>query len=568
MGRSTFVCQYVFQSIVDWVSNVFTLSGAAYAGAIGCYLFQTVSISVFLARFVGPSTLVTLAADVPLLVHLIWFWRQENAHRATPIQWLVYSWVHAAKTVGLCCNVMPFLQDFEGDESSALVTFPLVGGDTPTWLFNILLLTPVFYALLMFRCGLAIFGTRLEHITADVIMHVDMLWHVVMDMIDIIYMIAYTRAQVFMEPAVITRYATEIRHMQSILPILLFMAIMLHAQSLPGVVSQDWNVRYPDTLERKMGRLKSLDIMPTTQEERDAHLGGLSHLPEAEAVNPPRRVTQSVVSSESFVSTQPASEEDILPQFSKSEPVGHVPTAASSIGKIVTVDKMGSENTLSDDVPPRRRRVLQRISSSISGGRFTGTLSHDSSFTHESVYNSLARTMRADHRFSTQKHRREVRRQHKQFQVTLQLIARHSVVVARIRSAFVSIFFVDIPFLLIRCMLFYFSFQVAEPEFSALVMKNGLCLLMNLMQFQVLNKASEEAEGEINKLIGGRNSRLAVVPTTLPTEGAGERVPPRNSKDDEGRSRVKTSASLTSTVLFAACVLGFLSGRNFQVSGT
>jgi len=566
MGRSTFVYQYVFQSIVDWVSNVFTLSGAAYAGAIGCYLFQTVSISVFLARFVGPSTLVTLAADVPLLVHLIWFWRQENAHRATPIQWLVYSWVHAAKTVGLCCNVMPFLQDFEGDESSALVTFPLVGGETPTWLFNILLLTPVFYALLMFRCGLAIFGTHLEHITADVIMHVDMLWHVVMDMIDIIYMIAYTRAQVFMEPAVITRYATEIRHMQSILPILLFMAIMLHAQSLPGVVCQDWNVRYPDALERKMGRLRSLDVMPAAQEDRDTHLGGLSHLLEAEAVNPSRRVTQSVVSSESLVSTQPASEEDISPQLNKAES-GHVHTAASSIGKIVTVDKMGSENTFSDDGLPRRRRVLQRFSSSISGGRFTGTLSQDSS-SHESVYNSLPRTMKADHRFSTQKHRREVRRQHKQFQVTLQLIARHSVVAARIRSAFVSIFFVDIPFLLIRCMLFYFSFQVAEPEFSALVMKNGLCLLMNLMQFQVLNKASEEAEGEIHKLIGGRNSRVGVVPMTLPTEGAGERVATRNSKDDEGRSRVKTSASLTATVLFAACVFGFLSGRNFQVSET
>ena len=57
-------------------------------------------------------------------------------------------------------------------------------------------------------------------------------------------------------------------------------------------------------------------------------------------------------------------------------------------------------------------------------------------------------------------------------------------------------------------MLFYFSIQVAEPEFSALVM-SGLCLLMNFMQFRVLNKASEEAEGDIHKLIGGRNSRVA-----------------------------------------------------------
>ena len=37
-------------------------------------------------------------------------------------------------------------------------------------------------------------------------------------------------------------------------------------------------------------------------------------------------------------------------------------------------------------------------------------------------------------------HRREVRLVYKQFQVILELIARHSVVVARVRSAFVSIF--------------------------------------------------------------------------------------------------------------------------------
>ena len=63
--------------------------------------------------------------------------------------------------------------------------------------------------------------------------------------------------------------------------------------------------------------------------------------------------------------------------------------------------------------------------------------------------------------------------------------------------------------MLIRCMLFYFSIQVAELEFSALVMKNGLCLLMNFIQFKVLNKASEEAEGDMHKLIGVRNSRVA-----------------------------------------------------------
>ena len=70
----------------------------------------------------------------------------------------------------------------------------------------------------------------------------------------------------------------------------------------------------------------------------------------------------------------------------------------------------------------------------------------------------------------------------------------------------ISIFFFDIPFLLIRGMLFYVSIQVAEPELSVLVMKNSMCLLMNFLQFKVLNQASEEAEGDIHKLIGGRNS--------------------------------------------------------------
>ena len=73
----------------------------------------------------------------------------------------------------------------------------------------------------------------------------------------------------------------------------------------------------------------------------------------------------------------------------------------------------------------------------------------------------------------------------------------------------ISIFFFGIPFLLVRGMLFYVSIQVAEPELSVLVMKNRLCLLMNFLQFKVLNQASEEAEGDIHKLIGGRNARVA-----------------------------------------------------------
>ncbi|CAE7667900.1 ofd1 [Symbiodinium pilosum] len=64
---------------------------------------------------------------------------------------------------------------------------------SPTMLANLLLITPVFYSLMMFRTSKAIFGSLSKRVTVDLIMHYDMLWRVVIDMVDQVDMFYYAR---------------------------------------------------------------------------------------------------------------------------------------------------------------------------------------------------------------------------------------------------------------------------------------------------------------------------------------------------------------------------------------
>ncbi|CAK9107579.1 unnamed protein product [Durusdinium trenchii] len=195
------VIRCLANATLAWCQSLLSPAGLAHCLSLACFLVQVILINVFLVQYLSPTVLLTLTVDVPLLLHLAWFWRVECAYRAAPTQWFCYSWVHAAKVVVLFCRVMPRLASATPSVSEEF----LRGSDfsinasyfqdlfSPTMLANLLLITPVFYALLMFRASKAIFGSLSKRVTVDLIMQYDMLWHVVIDMVDQVDMFYYAR---------------------------------------------------------------------------------------------------------------------------------------------------------------------------------------------------------------------------------------------------------------------------------------------------------------------------------------------------------------------------------------
>lgn len=71
------------------------------------------------------------------------------------------------------------------------------------------------------------------------------------------------------------------------------------------------------------------------------------------------------------------------------------------------------------------------------------------------------------------------------------LIQRQSIVIARKRSAIVSIFFVDIPFLVIRIWLWALLGQSAA--FPSMAVKNVICIILNVTQYPIVLMQVREA---------------------------------------------------------------------------
>lgn len=83
----------------------------------------------------------------------------------------------------------------------------------------------------------------------------------------------------------------------------------------------------------------------------------------------------------------------------------------------------------------------------------------------------------------------------------ISLIQRHTVVIARKRSAIVSIFFIDMPFLFVRVWLYFLSMRAGQPHFPGLGAKNGVCLFLNILQFFLCQSAGAEGYSQITRLL-------------------------------------------------------------------
>jgi len=84
----------------------------------------------------------------------------------------------------------------------------------------------------------------------------------------------------------------------------------------------------------------------------------------------------------------------------------------------------------------------------------------------------------------------------------LHQIARHSVVLARKRSAVISLFFVDLPFLAVRLWLWALLANPNRPNpvpVSGFAVKNGICIVLNVMQFPLISIEVRESFERILK---------------------------------------------------------------------
>mmetsp|Transcript_62085 Transcript_62085/g.147948 ORF Transcript_62085/g.147948 Transcript_62085/m.147948 type:complete len:596 (-) Transcript_62085:53-1840(-) len=444
-----------------WCQSLLTIAGLAHLLCVTCFVVQVILIDYFLVQYLSATVLLTLIVDVPVLLHLAWFWRVEVAHRAAPTQWFCYCWVHAAKVVVLFCRVMPRLT------SATPTKDGLHGSDfsinsayfedlySPTMLANLLLITPVFYSLLMFRTSKAIFGSLSKRVTVDLIMHYDMLWRVVIDMVDQVDMFYYARLAEWVGKEALEKHRPSLVLIQTVVPFLLFFSMVLQAQAFPGVVTDKW----PIPVEASATLPQACSEPREEPSRSDAQMQAVSNA-QRYALQPqaPLSQLQAAAASSAPSSVPPRRAEDWQSE-----------TSGARQAVTFAADLRGGMPSSGDTFSDRQSSgsgIMLRKSTGFGPGRERAWL---------------------------ERHERARRRR---LQAIINLIQRQNVIIARKRSAIASIFLIDIPFLTIRVWLWAL---LQHTYFPGLGVKNGLCIVLNVMQYTLVALASKESFKRIKR---------------------------------------------------------------------
>eukprot|EP00927_Polykrikos_kofoidii_P057642 TRINITY_DN5179_c0_g2_i1.p1 TRINITY_DN5179_c0_g2~~TRINITY_DN5179_c0_g2_i1.p1 ORF type:complete len:722 (+),score=61.75 TRINITY_DN5179_c0_g2_i1:249-2414(+) len=445
-----------FTAIVASVLNVATLSGIAHLAAVACVCIQITCLHFYLRQYVSVYTSLTVFVEFPLLLHLLWYWRAESAARAAPTQWVVYSWLHAAKVVVLYCKVMPRLATVETEGSGRVGVFgatEIAFGSffTPPNLTNLLLLTPVFYALLMLRTSNGIFGSFSGKITVDVLMHFDMLWHVVIDMVDQVDMFSYARLSI--SESVFRKYQNTLTFIQTVIPFLLFLSILLQAQSLPGVIVDRW--RLPNPPLATGGRSPAKPLAGQASAEFPISRRSRLQTPALHLIK------------DSCLEIETGSSE-LNPSTSVTgfpSPGGPLADAAANAAATTVVDSDAKVAT-TEGCREGDTAIRPPFSSKEGTGR---------------------------HAQSKEKQRR------RRLTAIVHNIHRQSILISRKRSAVVSIFFVDLPFLTLRIALWILISKEGSSDLPALSVKNGVCILLNILQYTLVRVVNRDFFEDIQR---------------------------------------------------------------------
>eukprot|EP00929_Paragymnodinium_shiwhaense_P117973 TRINITY_DN8948_c0_g2_i1.p1 TRINITY_DN8948_c0_g2~~TRINITY_DN8948_c0_g2_i1.p1 ORF type:complete len:627 (-),score=96.82 TRINITY_DN8948_c0_g2_i1:39-1919(-) len=438
-------------AFLEWCRSFLTLSGFANLLVLAAICVQVATLLMYLRNYLSHYSWFTLVVEVPLLLHILWFWREETASRAVPTQWLAYSWMHAAKVVVLYCKVMPRLPADSDSDMVSVGGFSMGGasfGDlySATNLANVLLMTPAIYSLLMFRSGRAVFSSFSNKITVDLLMHFDMMWHVAIDMVDQVDMFNFARLAEWVGDNLLRKYARTLTLLQTITPFLLFLSIALHAQSMPGVVADRWCL---PAGAASSGRppAKSADTPSHSQRDRAES---------SQAAPPP---PSAAVGRQSERASQ---------------------TSQGSLQTPTLMRKPGP-----DSASPNVKYMRTERSESAA---FASSPAAFSMHTQSRLGISEREIEQRD-----EKHR------WRRLDGIVHQIQRQNIVIARKRSAVISIFFVDLPFLTVRIVIYILMLREGESYIPSMAVKNAICILLNILQYTLVRMVSADSYNDIQR---------------------------------------------------------------------
>eukprot|EP00930_Biecheleria_cincta_P086804 TRINITY_DN76054_c0_g1_i1.p1 TRINITY_DN76054_c0_g1~~TRINITY_DN76054_c0_g1_i1.p1 ORF type:complete len:469 (-),score=69.28 TRINITY_DN76054_c0_g1_i1:26-1432(-) len=181
-------------------------------------------------------------------MHLMLNREPNRAATCGNLQWIVYCWIISAHSGLLFFSVLPWLNAQAAPLSSTSSTRDphnalafLVQSRT---IVTILWMSPVFYTVLAFRSLRQLTGTgaaknarrqallRQEYAMLDVALLLDMLWHVVIDLIDIIAMMftLSDREQVISEEMLLL-----VERIRTTAGVFIVLALFYHQQSFPSI---------------------------------------------------------------------------------------------------------------------------------------------------------------------------------------------------------------------------------------------------------------------------------------------------------------------------------------------
>ncbi|CAE7827705.1 ube2m [Symbiodinium sp. KB8] len=282
-----------------------------------------------------------------------------------------------------------------------------------------------------------------------------MLWRVVIDMVDQVDMFYYARLAEWVGKEALEKHRPSLVLIQTVVPFLLFFSMVLQAQAFPGVVTDKW----PIPVEASATLPQACSEPREEPSRSDAQMQAVSNA-QRYALQPqaPLSQLQAAAGSSAPSSVPPRRAEDWQSE-----------TSGARQAVTFAADLRGGMPSSGDTFSDRQSSgsgIMLRKSTGFGPGRERAWL---------------------------ERHERARRRR---LQAIINLIQRQNVIIARKRSAIASIFLIDIPFLTIRVWLWAL---LQHTYFPGLGVKNGLCIVLNVMQYTLVALASKESFKRIKR---------------------------------------------------------------------
>ncbi|CEM31522.1 unnamed protein product [Vitrella brassicaformis CCMP3155] len=189
------------------------VGGLAYVLTVLCYCGQTGVLDFYLVTNWAELSLLFVLLDAPLLLKFLLNWDLSKAAEKGAVIWIFYSWMFSVKLILLYFKVNEKLDEtnFWG----------------PNILYAVLLLTPVIYVLMMLRSIKQLFGSMSKVISISTMMHADMMFHVVLDLVDIAAAFQYS----LLLPEQVD---SKVPWMRNTIGAFIFLGVFFHSYSFSG----------------------------------------------------------------------------------------------------------------------------------------------------------------------------------------------------------------------------------------------------------------------------------------------------------------------------------------------